>query len=172
MQFGLTIPLIKQLQLKNIPYGHETDLLFCWELHYLNINHNDILIAVNGNNRFSIILFGLHTLDWKRYPSLVKEAISKALSEMGYDELAIASYFKLADAVEITKTHGRRPVAYLNKMVETLYQYRYDLDSNEMYQSSLMHIVNHTTCHATGFKEHGLASEFLIADLCRLGITK
>ena len=35
MELGLTIPLQRHLNIRNIPYGEESDRGFCWDLHAL-----------------------------------------------------------------------------------------------------------------------------------------
>lgn len=37
MQLGITIPLQKHLKIKTLPYGEQSDLFYCWELHIIRL---------------------------------------------------------------------------------------------------------------------------------------
>ena len=91
------------------------------------------------------------------------------LSE-GYTQQQVNAYFEQAVVVRLTKTHGRSPVATLNKMIEYLGFLPMVMDSGELYQAPHCHEVNRDLCHAAGFADYGLPVEFLEADMKRTGI--
>lgn len=46
MQLGITIPLQKHLKIKTLPYGEQSDLFYCWELHIIRLQGKNTLAAV------------------------------------------------------------------------------------------------------------------------------
>lgn len=79
-------------------------------------------------------------------------------------------YFEQAGEVSFTKTHGRSPVAILNKMIEYLGFLPMVMDSRELYQVPHCHEVNRELCHAARFADYRLSIEFLEADMKRTGV--
>ena len=55
MELGHTIPLQKFLRIQPPPYGTDSRLFFCWELHRITLQSSDTLAAVNGKTIHSII---------------------------------------------------------------------------------------------------------------------
>ncbi len=170
MQLGITIPLQKHLKLKPPPYGEPIDLFFCWDLHIIKFHGKNSLIAVNTNNRFAVLLSGMKAADWKVMQVRLEESITSGLASEGYKDEQIKNYFSLAGLPEITKTHGRKSVAGLNKAVDYLYYIPVEANKNEMYQAFHCHEINRELCHAAGFEDYGYPIKFLDADMKRSGL--
>lgn len=172
MQLGITIPLQKHLKMKSPIYGEPDDLFFCWELHIIKFQNRNSLIAVNANNRFAVMLSGMKAGDWMGLPKRLEEAIVSGFVSEGYSMEQIDSYLKLAGIPVVTKTHGRKPVAGLNRAVEYLSFIPVELNLNQKYQEYHCHQMNRDLCHATGFDDYGYPIEFLEADMRRVSIIK
>lgn len=170
MQIGITIPLQKFLKAPRPPYGAAEDLFYCWEAHVILFQGKETLIAVNAGNRFAVILWGMTAADWGCYPELLKEGISLGLSGEGCTDEQVRAYFEKAGEVFITKTHGRRPVAGLNRAVERLFSLTADVDKTQKYQALHSRFINEELCSAAGFADKGCPQDFLTADLRRAGI--
>lgn len=172
MQLGITIPLQKHLKMKQPPYGEPMDLFFCWELHMIRFMGKRALVMVNANNRFFVLFTGMKAADWKMLPERAEEAIKKGLQSEGYTAKQINDYFNLAGVSEITKTHGRKPVAGLNKAVDCL-DYTYELwEPGQMYQEEICRRINRDIYSPAGFEMCGHPCEFLKEDMKRAGILK
>lgn len=74
-------------------------------------------MTVNANNRFAVLLWGMKAKDWKVFDKLVQEAIREGYLSEGYTEEQVDIYFSKAGEVILTRTHGKRPVADMNKMI-------------------------------------------------------
>ncbi|WP_409016372.1 DUF6933 domain-containing protein [Anaerostipes caccae] len=172
MQLGITIPLQKHLKVKQPPYGEPIDLFFCWELHVIRFMGKRALAMVNANNRFFVTLAGMKAADWKVLPERAEEAIEAGLRSKGYKEEQINAYFNLAGALKITKTHGRKPVAGLNKAIERLYYTDEPWNLGEMYQEDICHWVNRDICSPAGFETYDHPCALLEEDMKRVGIVK
>lgn len=170
MQFGYTIPLQKHLKIKTLPYGRPVDLCFCWEIHILTIQRHRAVLAANASSRYAVLLYNVKGADWQRLPELVTEGIRIAFSLEGLSEFDIDRYFTLAGPVEITRTHGRKPVSGLNRAVEYLRLVCPPLDMGTQYQPLASRGMNEELCHAAGYTDYGTPREFLWADIERLHI--
>lgn len=170
MQLGITIPLQKHLKIKTLPYGEQTDLFYCWELHIIRLQGKNTLAVVNASNRFAIVLWGMTAPQWKRLGEVMRNGIRHGFLSEGYTQQQVDAYFEQAGQVNLTKTHGRSPVATLNRMIEYLRFLPMVMNSEESYQLPHCHEVNRDFCHAAGFADYGLPVEFLEADMNRTGI--
>ena len=185
MQLGITIPFQNYLkgknkvwktfnpvELKNLTYGEPEDLFFCWELHNIKYKGKNSLIIVNANNRFAILLYDMKSLDFKELFTRVEEGIHLGLETEGYTKEQINAYFNLAGEAILTKTHGRKPVAGLNKAVEHLIYVPYSVDTSQLYQPLQSRGMNRDICKPIGFEEYGYPVGFLEEDMRRVGIIK
>ena len=170
MQLGITIPLQKYLKMKAPLYGEPCDLFFCWELHVILLQGKRTLVAVNANNRYAVILSGMKALDWKVMSERFLEGLEKGLLTEGYTQDQVNRYLDLAGSIEITKTHGRKPVAGLNRMDEYLWIIPEPINHDELYQELHSKEVNRELCKAAGFQDYGYPIEFFEKDMRRVGI--
>ncbi len=171
MQIGITIPLQKQLRLQKPPYGLPEDLFYCWEVHVIRYQGKNTLVAVNANNRFFVMLSGMKNTDWANMKKKVEEAIEAGFAEEGYTKEQIDRYFNLAGEAEITKTHGRKPVAGLNRAIDYLTSIPEEINHEEAFQPFHCKEINQRDlCSPAGFREYGYPSEFLKADMIRTGV--
>lgn len=168
MELGITIPLQKQLKLPAPGYGSEEELAFCWDLHGIILQGEKALAAVNASSCYSVVLCGLDRGDWEHYPQLITGAIRTGLLSDGYSEQEVNAYFRKAGAVTVTKTHGRRPVAGLNRIMDFLWAAPVVIDRQEQYQKAHCRFVNTSLMRAAGFEGYGQPMEFLERDMERL----
>mgnify|MGYP001153819770 CR=1 FL=1 len=134
MQLGITIPLQKTLKLPKQSYGEPEDLFFCWEVHRVKYEGRYTLVAVNANNRFGIVMSGIKASEWKNLPKMVEEGIEAGMYMEGFSREEIDAYFNIAGPPVLTKTHGRKPVAGLNKAIEFMYYVPESLDKQRKLQ--------------------------------------
>lgn len=152
------------------PYGTERELFYCWELHGIIFQGRKVLAAVNASNCYTVVLCGISREMWKKYPENAKEAIREGLLAAGYTVAEVDCYFYMAGDVAITKTHGRRSVAGLNRMMDFLWAAPIKIDENRSWQKAHCHFANTCVCRAAGFEGRGTPLEFLEKDMRRKGI--
>ena len=171
MQFGITIPLQRFLRLPRPPYGEVDDLLFCWEAHRVQLGGRDALLAVNASNRF-LAAACMQPADWMAWEDVAVASIRGALVASGFDGREADAYLFFAGAPHVTRTHGRRPVAFLNVLVDKLLQVSPRLlDAGGALQPELCRLANERIAgKAANFEGAGLAVDRFRADLQRLGI--
>lgn len=170
MQFGITIPLQKHLKIKSLPYGEPTDLFYCWELHIIRLQGKNTLVAINAANRFAIILWDMKAAQWKNIMQVVQDGIRQGYLAEGYTLKQVDTYFEKAGEADQTKTHGRSPVATLNRMIDLLGYLPMQMNGMKLYQAVHCQAVNGLLCLAAGHEDYGYPNEFLEADMKRTGI--
>ncbi len=172
MELGITIPLQKFLKRQAPPYGVQEELFFCWDLHVVRYHGKDTLAVVNASNCFTSVMWDMRGDDWDKLENIGREAVCRGLLASGYTEEAVGRYFQAAGAARITKTHGRKPVAGLNRMVEFLQSAPAVPSWGELYQPLLCRFINSSTCRAAGFTVPGAPEAFLEMDMMRCGIVE
>jgi hypothetical protein len=174
MQLGVTIPLQKFLKIPKPPYGEPRDLLFCWEIHKVPNVAPSTLIAVNASSRYALVFMGMKAASWKHIPEIVIDGIEQALALDGYTAIETETYLAAAGEPELTKTHGRRPVAGLNRTIDMLYWIDDPYDASQLFQSGLTRVLNKDLCRAPGFEnsDYGYPWEFFKEGMKRFGIVK
>lgn len=150
MQLGITIPLERFLKRKKPPYGDALDDLFCWELHVILLQGRPALVGVNCGTRFSFVLAGIGPEDKENLAQIAVNEIEASFWRAGIPEEYISVYMQKAGEPEITKTHGRSQVAYLNKAIELLLWNDIAADSKSAHQPVLEDILNRTPTKCTG----------------------
>ncbi len=170
MQLGTTIPLQRFLRLRRPPYGEVDDLFFCWEAHRVLLGAADVLVAVNASNRFAAVAC-MQPSDWLDWEGAAVAAMREALAASGFGQKQVDAYLFFAGLPDVTKTHGRRPVAFLNVLVDKLLACSIPVDRAALVQPALCRFANEgLCCRAAGFEGSGIPAERFAADLKRLGI--
>lgn len=171
MQLGITIPLQRFLRLPRPPYGDPDDLLFCWEAHRVQLGGCDVLLAANASNRF-LAAACMQPGDWLMWEDVAAASIRDALAASGFDGRKADAYLFFAGASEVTRTHGRRPVAFLNVLVDKLLEAGpAHVDPGSASQPELCRLANERMSgKAANFEGVGLPAERFAEDLRRLGI--
>lgn len=183
MEFGITIPLQRQLKIPAPFYGSERELCYCWELHGIVLQGGRALTAVNASNCYTVVLCNLSAWEWDNYTEAAAQGIRTGFLAEGYTEQETDAYFRKAGAVTVTKTHGRRPVAALNRIMDFLWAAPVETDREAQYQKAHCRFANSNVLRAAGFGNGGGLSaagvrerltplEYLELDMRRLGIVK
>ena len=142
MELGLTIPLQRHLKIRDIPYGEESGLDFCWDLHVITLNGRASLLAVHCTSRYTFALFDLNWLEWNSLAEVFLDGLHSTFQSIGISGKVTANYLRQAGALQLTKTHGRREVAYLNRAWEDVLAFDYALDHSTRKQPLLNRAVN------------------------------
>ena len=153
MQLGLTWPLQRLLKL-SVPYGDSIDRGMCWDAHCITLHGNRCLLLVHCESRYTCVRFDLTPMDWSHLDEIVREEISKGLLDAGIDESKVMRYMEELGAVHMTRTHGRREVAFLNRAWEDALSADILVDQTNYRQPVLNYAVNSRLCRCAG--EDGL----------------
>ena len=149
MQFGLTFPLQRKLKLKSVPYGAPLERLHCWDLHCIPLRGQDSLLLVHCASRYTIVACGVSGLEWAR------------LLDAGLPEKTVEDYLRAAGAPELTRTHGRREVAFLNRAWDDVLAMDFTVNISTVRQPLLEQAANGIPCRCAGFEGRETAKQFL-----------
>lgn len=160
MELGLTIPLQRHLKIKALPYGQEPDRRFCWDLHVISLRGSSSLLAVHCFTRYTFVLYDLDRLAWERLPDTFPDGLRHSLSAAGLSAEE-TGFLCGSEPLLLTKTHGRREVAFLNRAWEDVMAADLALDKSRRDQPLLNQLVNANPSRCIGFEGLGAASERL-----------
>ena len=155
LQLGLTIPLQRYLHITSLPYGEPLDRLYCWDLHRITLHGRDSLLAVHCASRYTFMAFDMTDADWTDLSAVAQSGIRRSLLETGINETHVSDYMAQAGAPVLTKTHGRREVAFLNRAWEDVMTHDFMVDKSSQEQPFLEQAVNALPCRCAG--EDGVA---------------
>ena len=159
MELGLTFPLQRFLKVKTPAYGTEPDRRFCWDLHVIDLRGRKSLLAVHCHSRYTFVRFDVTPLQWADLPGLFREGLLESLAAAAFPEAQVEAYLARMGDVEITRTHGRREVAFLNRAWEDVLALDLCLDAESQSQPLLDRAVNTRPSRCAGFAGPGLALE-------------
>lgn len=160
VELGLTIPLQRHLRIKALPYGQEPDRRFCWDLHVISLRGRPSLLAVHCYTRYTFVLYDLSRLEWMRLPEVFLEGLTRSLSDAGLPLEAAECLFGGATP-QLTRTHGRREVAFLNRAWEDVMAADLALDKSSRSQPLLDQTVNAKPSRCAGMDGLETATERL-----------
>lgn len=172
MEIGLSGVIQKRMKDVILQPGQEEYLFFCWDTHLIKYKNRNVLLIVNANSRYAIIMTGMSVQDWKYYSAYIHKAIYFALLAEGYTQEQINEYFKLAGECKLTKTHGRKAVSGFNHFAMCIEYSGESLEQDVHYQREMSNFVNRDICKPIGYDEYGYPREFLELDMQRLSIMK
>lgn len=160
MQLGLTIPLQRRLHIRSLPPGSPADRN-CWDLHIISLRGEDSLLLVHCATRYTIVARGVTAPHLRETGSLAMEQIRAGLLDAGLPGSTVARYLREAGAAQLTRTHGRREVAFLNRAWEDVMALDFAVDLTALRQPLLERAVNDIPCRCAGFPDRDTARAFL-----------
>ena len=163
MELGLTFPLQRFLKMKPPAYGTEPDRRLCWDLHVIDLRGRRCLLAVHCHSRYTFVRFDVTPFQWADLPGLFREGLFDSLTAAGFPQAQAEAYLRRGGDTEITRTHGRREVAFLNRAWEDVLALDLCLDVTSQAQPLLDHAVNTRPSRCMGFEGLGMGLERLAA---------
>ena len=142
MELGLTFPLQRFLRKKPPDYGTQPDRRFCWDLHSIHLRGHSCLLAVHCHSRYTFVRYDVAPLQWAALPGLFRDGLLDSLTAAGFSQARTEAYLRQAGDIVLTRTHGRREVAFLNRAWEDVLALDLCLDPSSQGQPLLDHAVN------------------------------
>lgn len=170
MEIGATKAVQDRLKTTKIEESKGASLVFCWDTHLTKIKGRNVLFIVNASNRYTIAMTDIEPRNWNYYTMYIRSVIHGVMQEMGYSEDQIGQYFKISGDTTVTKTHGRKSVGGINRMVMDAQYFGKKLEKEAKYQWELSEYLNRDICQPEGFDAYGYPSELFKLDMERLGI--
>jgi len=149
MQLGLTWPLQRLLKV-SVPYGGPIHRGLCWDAHCITLHGRSSLLLVHCESRYTCVRYNLSPMDWSCLEKLVSEEIEQGLLDAGIAKEQVEFYLQEAGEIQLTRTHGRREVAFLNRAWEDALSADLLVDQSSFRQPMLNHAVNDRLCRCAG----------------------
>ena len=165
MELGLTLPLQRFLNVKTPACGTEPDRRLCWDLHVISLRGRRCLLAVHCHSRYTFVCYDVPPLRWANIYGLFRQGLLESLLAAGFSQERVERYLRQAGTLAITRTHGRREVAFLNRAWEDVREQDLCLDTDRQVQPLLDHAVNTRPSRCAGFSGLGTGLERLNAAL-------
>lgn len=169
MQLGLTIPLQKHLKMKVLPCAVPLARRFCWDLHQISLHGCSCLLAVHCSSRYAFTLFDLNAAEWGKLPGCFIGGLRESFMVAGLSASQIEGYLYEAGQLVLTKTHGRREVAFLNRAWDDVVALDYTIDRAHHSQPLLDSAVNALPRRCAGHEGLGRGYQRLRLDLSEEG---
>ena len=99
--------------------------------------------------------------DWADLPAVAMEEIRLGLLDAGLAPERVEAYCSAAGAPILTRTHGRREVAFLNRAWDDVMAADLLVDRSEQRQPLLNSAVNSRPCRCAGFASTDTPQAFL-----------
>ena len=155
MELGLTFPLQRFLKIKAPDYGTQPDRRFCWDLHVIDLRGRKCLLAVHCHSRYAFVRYDVTPFQWANIPALFRIGLMDSLTAAGFPAARIEEYLGQAGEPHVTRTHGRRDVAFLNRAWEDVLALDLCLDTSRQAQPLLDYSVNVRPSRCVGFEGLG-----------------
>lgn len=163
MELGLTFPLQRFLALETLAYGTEPDRFFCWDLHVIELRGHQCLLAVHCHSRYTFVRYEVPPFQWRDVPGLFRTGLADSLTAAGFPPEQVDEYLCQGGSMSVTRTHGRREVAFLNRAWEDVLALDLCLDTGSQAQPLLDHAVNTRPSRCAAFEGLGTALERMAA---------
>ncbi len=160
VQLGLTWPLQRLLRTPTA-YGESGEKGYCWDAHCITLHGRSSLLLVHCHSRFTLVRYDLSPSDWKRFEEIASQEVQLGLLDAGIREEAVTQYISAAGEWELTRTHGRREVAFLNRAWEDVLSADLLVDQASHRQPILNQAVNSRLCRCAGEDEVDTAQAHL-----------
>ena len=144
--------------------------MFCWDTHLTKIKGRNVLFIVNASNRYTIAMTDIEPRNWNYYTMYIGRVIHGVMQQMGYSESQIDQYFQMSGDMSVTKTHGKKSVGGINRMITDAQYFDKKLEKDTKYQWELSEYLNRDICQPEGFDAYGYPSELFKLDMERIGI--
>ena len=167
MELGLTFPLQRLLKVKTPAYGTQPDRRFCWDLHVIELHGHKSLLAVHCHSRYTFVRYDVSPLQWMDLPGLFRKGLWESLIAAGFPQARAEEYLQQAGTFFITRTHGRREVAFLNRAWEDVLALDLCLDPASQAQPLLDHAVNTRPSRCAGFDGLGTGLDRMAGTLTK-----
>lgn len=170
MQLGLTIPLQHHLKLKKPSYGEPLDRQYCWDLHIIRLQGRLSLLAVHCATRYTFTLFDLSAAQWGALQDTFLQGLRQSFAAMDIPPNTTEHYLHTAGKSSLTKTHGRREVAFLNRAWDDVVAQDYTIDAASLFQPLLDYAVNQKPSRCAQTDGLGAAAQRLLGSLERVNL--
>lgn len=111
------------------------------------------MLAVHCHSRYAFVLWDVSPFQWGDITGLFWEGLADSLHGAGFAPEAVDRYLQKAGDIDLTLTHGRREVAFLNRAWEDVLALDLCLDTSRQAQPLLDQAVKHPPSRCAGQRD-------------------
>jgi len=108
-----------------------------WHANVIPIGRRKMIVLVNNESRYPIIIYGAVKKDYTNIKKLIPEAIRDAWRVEGIHEDVIDAYIKKAGDITFAKTANRSMTARMTRIIEDMHAVTHYIDQNTKFQRYL-----------------------------------
>lgn len=166
MLIQCTKKLVDELK---VPVATEVDEdpLYSWHANLVKLGRKKVVVFVNDQNRYAIVLYGVRAKDFKILDQLLLEAVEKIFAEEGIKKEIIDQFIQNTGETTYSKTKNRTTVARLNKACENVEFADDMIDPETMIQEEVSQWIS-STLYGNGKNSYIIPHEELYKDLEKL----
>ena len=101
------------------------------------------------------VLYGMSRTQWNRLTEVFLTGLITSLTNAGIEQSLIESYLQAAGKIALTKTHGRREVAFLNRAWHDVAALDYCIDKEQQSQPLIEQSIKNMICNCVGYEGYG-----------------
>ncbi len=116
--------------------------LFSWHANIMLINRRKVLVLVNDESRYNVVLYGLKANDFKNMEAVICDGIRKSLLSDGVNPKVIEEYFNYTDGIDFSKTQNKTTVARINKACNDVFWFSERIEDKQIVQIGLSDFLN------------------------------
>lgn len=103
-----TKKLSEAMKIKLVPYDEtKADPFYDWHANLFMLYRRKGVLLMNNKTRYCIVLYGLKMEHFKKFDTIVLDAIRETFLVEGLAEEAVEAYIEDCGQVQYTKTHDR-----------------------------------------------------------------
>ncbi len=122
MLIKCTKKLLDELKIK--PGKTAEPDFYSWHANIATANRRKTVVLINDATRMAILLYGLKAADFKRFDTIIKDAIRETISVYGTGEELTDKY--IGGAVCYAKTDNKKVLGSLNQIITRILPYHAD----------------------------------------------
>jgi len=119
--------------------------LFSWHANIILVNRRKVLVLVNDESRYNVVLYGLKANDFKNIETVIYDGIRKSLLSDGVNPKVIEEYFNSTYGIDFSKTQNKTMVARLNKACDDVFWFSERIENKQIVQIGLSYLLNDRT---------------------------
>ncbi len=146
MIYRCTKDFLNKLKIESQPLPNHYDSLFSWHVKLMKINRQNIVLLVNDETKFQIVLYGLTGKDFHSLDEIFKHALRNALIDIGLSEEILAKYFGQFLVTSYSSTGSKRQLGVLNRIGMDLKYFFEVYNEESTFQKSLSSKMNDMIC--------------------------
>lgn len=131
------------MKIELLPYDEtKADPFYEWHANLFMLYRRKGILLMNNKTRYCIVLYGLKMEHFKKFDTVVLDAIRETFLIEGLAQEAVEAYIEDCGKVQYTKTHDRRVLGQMNDFdISISWEIENHVPSSKLNLASLNHWI-------------------------------